>query len=119
MSEQDQPKQPAQLGLVRPFILTGGRTTSSRPELRWETLVEALPDRGFLAKASEQRALLSLSDRPTSVAELSAYMHLPTQVVAILVGDLLDLGAIRLHQTDPVEIELSALTRMIQRVRAL
>jgi hypothetical protein len=54
-----------------------------------------------------------------SIAELSAYMHLPTQVVAILVGDLLDIGAIRIHQTDPVEVELSALTRMIQRVRAL
>jgi hypothetical protein len=46
-------------------------------------------------------------------------MHLPTQVVAILVGDLLDMGAIRIHQTDPVEVELSALTRMIERVRAL
>ena len=46
-------------------------------------------------------------------------MHLPSQVVTILVGDLLDIGAIRIDQTDPVEIELSALTRMIERVRAL
>jgi hypothetical protein len=108
-----------EVGLVRPFILTGGRTTTTRTELRWESLVEALPERALLAKTSEQRALVDLAERPVSVAELSAYMHLPTQVVTIVVGDLLDMGAVRVHQTDPVEIELSALTRMIQRVRAL
>jgi hypothetical protein len=99
--------------------MTGGRTATTRPGLRWETLIEVLGDRSRLAKNTEQRTLLSLAGRPISIAELSAYMHLPTQVVAILVGDLLDAGAIRIHQTDPVEIELSALTRMIERVRAL
>ncbi len=116
MTMQDTPKP---LGLIRPFILTGGRTSSTRPGLRWETLVETLADRARLAKTTEQRTVLSLAGRPISIAELSAYMHLPTQVVAILVGDLLDMGAIRIHQTDPVEVELSALTRMIERVRAL
>jgi Protein of unknown function (DUF742) len=110
---------PRQLGLIRPFIMTGGRTTTTRPGLRWETLVEVLDDRARLAKTTEQLMVVSLAGRPTSIAELSAYMHLPTQVVAIVVGDLLDMGAIRIHQTDPVEIELSALTRMIERVRAL
>lgn len=110
---------PRPLGLIRPFILTGGRTSSTRPGLRWETLVETLADRARLAKTTEQRTVLSLAGRPISIAELSAYMHLPTQVVVILVGDLLDIGAIRIHQTDPVEVELSALTRMIERVRAL
>ncbi len=110
---------PRPLGLIRPFILTGGRTSSTRSGLRWETLVETLADRARLAKTTEQRTVLSLAGRPISIAELSAYMHLPTQVVAILVGDLVDMGAIRIHQTDPVEVELSALTRMIERVRAL
>lgn len=113
------PDTPRPLGLIRPFILTGGRTSSTRPGLRWETLVETLADRARLARTTEQRTVLSLAGRPISIAELSAYMHLPTQVVAILVGDLLDMGAIRIHQTDPVEVELSALTRMIERVRAL
>jgi len=99
--------------------MTGGRTATTRPGLRWETLIEVLGDRSRLVKTTEQRTVLSLAGRPISIAELSAYMHLPTQVVAILVGDLLDTGAIRIHQTDPVEIELSALTRMIERVRAL
>ncbi len=116
MTAQGTPRDP---GLIRPFILTGGRTAAARPDLRWETLVEALMGRARLAKTTEQRTLLSYAGTPISIAELSSYMHLPTQVVAILVGDLLDMGAIRIHQTDPVEIELSALTRMIERVRAI
>ncbi|HYA44515.1 MAG TPA: DUF742 domain-containing protein [Acidimicrobiales bacterium] len=106
-------------GFIRPFILTGGRTSVTRPGLRWETLVEALHGRARIAKTTEQRAVLSLAAQPISIAELSSYIHLPTQVVVIVVGDLLDMGAVRIHQTDPVEIELSALTRMIERVRAL
>jgi hypothetical protein len=105
--------------LVRPFVLVGGRTSSSHTELRWETLVEAVPERAFGAQTSEQRALLALAGRPVSIAELSAALQLPTQVVAIIVGDLLDAGAVTVHVTDPVEVELSALTKMIARVRAL
>ena len=116
MGRDTPPRDP---GLIRPFIITGGRTTTTRPGLRWETLVEALIGRVKLANTTEQRTVLSYAEKPVSIAELSSYMHLPTQVVAILVGDLLDMGAIRIHQTDPVEIELSALTRMIERVRAL
>lgn len=106
----------AHTSLVRPFILTGGRTAAA---LRWEALVEAVPQATGQAWASEQQALLALSDNPISIAELSAHLHLPTQVVAVIVSDLLDAGAVRVHQTDPVEIQLSALTRMIERVRSL
>jgi len=113
----------SQSALVRPFILTGGRTAMSRDGLRWETLVEstpqAPPETPPRELTSEQVALLALAVHPVSVAELSSSLRLPTQVVAIIVGDLLDAGAVRLHQTDPVEIELSALTRMIERVRSL
>ena len=116
MSTQATPPQPA---LIRPFILTGGRTTASRDGLRWETLVEVTTKEAVKDLTSEQASLLALAARPVSVAELSAALKLPTQVVAVIVGDLLDGGAVRLHQTDPVEIELSALTRMIDRVRSL
>jgi len=110
---------PAHAGFIRPFILTGGRTVAKKYDLRWETLVETVPAQAWVARTSEQRAVVSLSPQPISIAELSAMMHLPAQVLVVVVGDLLDTGAVRVHQTDPVEIELSALTRMIERVRAL
>ncbi len=104
--------------LIRPFIITGGRTATTRPELRWESLVEAtgsaLPE-----PTSEQKAILGAGRAPISIAELSAQLRLPLAVVAIVVEDLLEADAVRVHQTDPVEIELSALTRMIERVRSL
>ena len=68
---------------------------------------------------SEQNDILARCGDPVSIAELSAYLHLPLVVVNILAGDLLDGAQVRVHATDPVEIELSALTRMIERVRAL
>ena len=37
----------------------------------------------------------------------------------ILAADLVVGGQMELHQTDPVEIELDVLSRMIERVRAL
>lgn len=105
-------------GLIRPFIITGGRTTTTRVDLRWESLVEctgsAMPE-----PTSEQRAVLAEARTPVSIAELSARLKLPTAVVAIVVEDLLEADVVRVHQTDPVEIELSALTRMIDRVRSL
>ncbi len=105
-------------GLVRPFIITGGRTATSRADLRWESLVEVtgsvVPE-----PTSEQMAILAEAVTPVSIAELSAHLRLPQAVVAIVVEDLLELDAVRVHQTDPVEIELSALTRMIDRVRSL
>lgn len=111
--------QSAQLALLRPFVLVGGRTSSSHSELRWETMVEAVPERSDATGTSEQQALVQLASQPISIAELSAALHLPTQVVAIIVGDLLDAGVVRVHVTDPVEVEISALQRMIARVRAL
>ncbi len=105
-------------GLVRPFIITGGRTATSRPELRWEAMVEATGS-APAAQSSDQQAIISAAVTPVSIAELSAQLRLPTAVVAIVVEDLLDADAVRVHQTDPVEIELSALTRMIERVRSL
>ncbi len=105
-------------GLIRPFIITGGRTSTSRAELRWESLVEVTGS-GMPESTSEQRAIMAAALSPVSIAELSAHLHLPTAVVAIVVEDLLEADAVRVHQTDPVEIELSALTRMIERVRSL
>ena len=109
----------AQPDLVRPFIVTGGRTRGSRSDIRVETLIEAVDGVEYPGGYEERQILGAVTGRPTSVAEVGAHTGLPVGVVTILAGDLVDAGVIRLHHTDPVDIEVSALTRMIERVRAL
>jgi hypothetical protein len=40
-------------------------------------------------------------------------------VVTVLASDLIAEGKLQVHHTDPVEIELDALTRMLERVKEL
>ena len=106
-------------GRVRPFIMTGGRTRSERRDLRVETILQAtltdLPDRLSPEKLAILRACLA----PRSVAEVAAELRLVLGVVTVLAGDLIDDGLLEVHHTDPVEIELDALHRMLERVRSL
>jgi hypothetical protein len=103
---------------VRPFIMTGGRTRAERRDLRLETMLEtvAAPS-GHLP--SEQRRMLDACRTPMSVAEVSAQLDLVIGVVTVIAGDLIAQGLLEVHHTDPVEIELDVLTRLIERVRAI
>jgi hypothetical protein len=68
---------------------------------------------------SEQEELLRLCQEPQSVAEVAAKLHLVVGVVPVIAGDLIAAGLLDVHHTDPVEIELDMLTKMIERVRAI
>jgi hypothetical protein len=56
---------------------------------------------------------------PRSIAELAADVGVPLGVMMVLVGDLVHARYLETTHSDPVELELDALTRMIERVRAL
>ena len=81
--------------LVRPFVMTGGRTRAS-DSLRVETMVQTNAGDNGVA-AFEAATILELCRTPHSVAE----------------------NRVIVHYNDPVDIELSTLTRMIERVRSL
>lgn len=106
--------------LVRPFVMTGGRTRSEHRDLRLETMLRtapgATPPPGM---PSEQAAMLRLCADPQSVAEIGARLGLVVGVATIVAGDLIAAGLMEVHHTDPVDIELDALTRMIEKVRAI
>lgn len=104
---------------VRPFIMTGGRTRAERRDLRVETMLQASVADMPLGLPSEQEELLLLCREPQSVAEVAAKLHLVLGVVAVIAGDLIATGLLDVHHTDPVEIELDMLTKMIERVRAI
>jgi Protein of unknown function (DUF742) len=104
---------------VRPFIMTGGRTRAGRRDLRVETMLQASVADIPRHLPSEQEDLLRACQEPLSVAEVAAKLHLVVGVVAIVAGDLIAEGLLDVHHTDPVEIELDMLTKMIERVRAI
>jgi hypothetical protein len=105
--------------LVRPFVMTGGRTQATRSDLRMETvlLTVGAPKPGELP--SEQEAMIRLCRDPQSIAETAARLDLMLGVATIIASDLITAGLLEVHHTDPVDIELEALTRMIERVRAI
>jgi len=104
---------------VRPFIMTGGRTRADRRDLRIETMLQSTVQDVPPELHSEQGELLLLCREPLSVAEVAARLHLVVGVVAVIAGDLIASGLLDVHHTDPVEIELDMLTKMIERVRAI
>ena len=104
---------------VRPYIMTGGRTRAERRDLRVETMLQASVTDIPGDLPSEQEELLRECAEPQSVAELANKLQLVTGVVAVIAGDLIATGLLDVHHTDPVEIELDMLTKMIERVRAI
>lgn len=103
--------------LVRPFVMTGGRTRAS-DSLRVETMVQTkVGDNGVAA--FEAATILELCRTPHSVAEIASKLGVPIGVARVLVGDLVAENRVIVHYNDPVDIELSTLTRMIERVRSL
>ena len=91
---------------VRPYAVTGGRVKSARSDLPLEALVEQMP--GAVAGTGlppEKRAILHhASIGYISVAELSALLHLPLGVIRILVSDLAEQQFVRVHTSQPVEV---------------
>jgi hypothetical protein len=104
---------------VRPFIMTGGRTRADRRDLRVETMLQAAVDEIPPGLPAAQEEKLRLCVEPLSVAEVAAKLDLVIGVVPVIAGDLIAAGLLDVHHTDPVEIELDLLTKMIERVRAI
>ncbi len=80
--------------IVRPYMLTGGRTRSKGVDLPIETLArttkEGTAHLGWLVR--EQAAIARLCADYQSLAEISAHLHIPLGVSRVLVGDMVHDG---------------------------
>jgi hypothetical protein len=103
---------------VRPFVMTGGRTRAHDASLRIETMVQTVDD-AHGRYSFEHARIVDACWEPRSIAEVAAELHMPLGVAMVLVSDLVQAGCIETAYSDPVELELDVLTRMIERVRAL
>ncbi|MEU9834089.1 DUF742 domain-containing protein [Streptosporangium sp. NPDC048047] len=82
--------------IVRPYVLTRGRTEPTRGRFDLITLAVAVgpAHAGAGGLDPECQAIVRFCHRPQSVAEIAAHINLPAGTVRVLLSDLLDQGLI-------------------------
>jgi hypothetical protein len=110
------PSPPEDDLIIRPFLLTGGRTRPARDGLRVETLVRSNHE-APAAVRFEGRQIVQLCRRPTSLAEIAAALGIPIGVARVLVADLVAAGTV--STVEPGTMSVSLIERIRDRVRAL
>lgn len=108
--------------MVRAYTITGGRTNTEAPQLRFESMV-ALTEQGVASSTQltfERKKIAALLDQPLSVAEISAKVSIPIGVARVLVGDLIVDGILRLFDapTDASQ-DISLVRELIDGIRNL
>lgn len=103
--------------VVRPFLLTGGRTRPIQDGLRVESMIVTAPGGLYAPLRFERRAIVRRCHQPCSLAEVASSLRLPLGVVTVLVADLLDEGL--LDQAPSDELPIDVLERIRDCVRAL
>lgn len=106
--------------LVRPFLLTKGRTRSAGVPVVMESLVDRNPiDDETRSKLDRtQRDIYDTLTERLSAAEISAALRLPLGVICVLVGDMGGDGVLQVHKAADLGDE-NLLRRLIDGVRAL
>lgn len=103
--------------VVRPFLLTGGRTRPVQDGLRVETMLSAQPAALSAPLRFEARRIVELCQRPMSIADVAVALHVPLGVARVLVADLVVDGY--LHSAEQGELSIEMIERIRDRVRAL
>jgi hypothetical protein len=90
--------------VVRPYAMTRGRTRPTTGEFDLIALVVATQpvSPSLIGLEPEHIGIVSLCQRPLSVAEVSAHLDLPVGIVRVLLGDLLAKGLILARGPKPV-----------------
>lgn len=98
--DEREPPPAAEAGLVRPYTLTSGRTSTS-VDLPLEAPVQTLQSALFhqWPPHDMRGRIVQLCIKSPSVAEISARLGLPLGVARVLVGDLVTSGYLRVSPT--------------------
>lgn len=100
MSMFDRAVPPREANLVRPYMLTAGRTDTT-VHLPMEAPVQTVESALFHRwPPNDMRGrIIQLCTKSPSVAEISALLDVPLGVARVLVGDLVTSGYLRVHTT--------------------
>lgn len=114
--------------VVRPYAVTGGRTEPADGEVLDLVAVVVAADRADgasddpLRLTPEHRKILSLCQRPVTVADIASDTGLPVGVVRVLLGDLILHEAVTVVRNKPPAVQLpgnDVLKEILDGLRAL
>jgi hypothetical protein len=103
--------------VVRPYLMTSGRTIPLIDGLRIEALVRATPAALSAPLRFEQQTVVRLCQHPHSIAEIAAALHVPIGVARVTVSDLVTAGHAAV--TPAEELSTAAIERIRDLVRSL
>jgi hypothetical protein len=103
--------------VIRPFMLTGGRTRPVQDGLRVETLVLAAPAALSAPLRFEARRIVELCQQPTALADVAVALGVPVGVARVLVSDLVIDGSLQVVEQRELSVEM--IERIRDRVRSL
>ena len=108
-------------GVLRPFLLTGGRTRPLRDGLRLETLIRAAPAALSAPLRFELSRIVRFCQQPRALADVATCLRVPVGVARVLVADLAADGCLTVEEpmADPSELPVELIERIVDRVRAL
>lgn len=101
--------------IVRPFIVTGGRTRPTDERLRVETLVMALPSALSAPLSFERRHIVEICQRPISIAEIANSLATPIGVARVIIADLVAERYVTVEQ--PLNLRDSTSVQLLERIR--
>jgi hypothetical protein len=107
--------------VVRPYAITRGRTRPALPDIGLIDTVAATGTGEGQALPPEHRRLLELCRRPAALADVASEVDLPLGVVRVLIGDLCELGLVRVvpvAEQQPASQE-SVLRKVLEGLKAL
>lgn len=110
--------------VVRPYVLTGGRTRPTGPTLPLDTTIRtAVTEVSATPRPDtpEAERIVELCHTPTSLAELAGRLTIPVGVVRVLVGDLAEAGTLIVDPPPPpgVATDVALLEKLLDGIRAL
>ena len=119
-SQQHPPEGGAE-GLVRPFLMTLGRTDSAVADLNVETMLEIAPGTSSDGLRFEMARVYDFCGTPISIAEVSARLGIPFGVSRVIAGDLIAEGRVVAHRTlgDADRADATLLTRVLEGIRRI
>lgn len=94
------PKPADPKGLVRPYTRTGGRTRAGY-RLELETLLSTPlgRDRDIQTLRADHRRICEMCRMPLSTAEIAARLGLPLGAARVLIGDVVSVALLFVHET--------------------